>query len=100
MALRDPNNRIDVLLTDVVMPEMDGEQLGREALRVSPSLKILLRSGSGDYMATDSLGHEVPFIEKPFTSEKLVAQLRMLLTKNRCCVGTNQEARSVFSTGD
>ena len=77
-SLADSKQQVDILLTDVVMPGMDGHQLSRDALQVRPSLKVMLMSGYAGHATTDALEQNVSFIEKPFTLEDLVAQLHGL----------------------
>ncbi len=72
---------IDLVLTDLVMPEMGGRELV-ERLRVRrPGLKVLFMSGYTERaIATD--GHMPPhtgFVEKPFTVEQLLRRLREIL---------------------
>jgi signal transduction histidine kinase/CheY-like chemotaxis protein len=82
--LRQPERRIDILFSDVVMPGgMNGAQLALEARRLRPSLKVLLTSG---YTA-DALSHEhgvadsneTHLLRKPYRAEDLAAQLRVVL---------------------
>jgi two-component system, cell cycle sensor histidine kinase and response regulator CckA len=70
----------DLLLTDLVMPELDGRQLIRE-LRADEKLpKVLLMSGySEDDVRTHSHTAEYPFIQKPFTHYELAARVREAL---------------------
>jgi len=72
---------IDLLLTDVIMPEMNGRDLAGNILLLSPNLRCLFMSG---YTA-DVIGHHsvldeaVYFIEKPFTLKDLTAKVREVL---------------------
>ncbi len=74
-------NNIDLLLTDVVMPGMSGRELADQLTRVYPALKVLYMSGyTDDFMNRYGvLEHEVPLVEKPFTRESLLAQVRTAL---------------------
>ena len=74
--------KIDLLLTDVIMPEMNGRQLTSRLITRFPQLKTLYMSG---YPANVIAHHgvldpDVAFIEKPFSSKDLAAKLRELLT--------------------
>jgi len=60
---------IDLLLTDVVMPEMDGRTLAAAAQQISPSLKVLYMSGFAALQGTDMSNLAV--IEKPFRASTL-----------------------------
>ncbi|MBN2536030.1 MAG: PAS domain S-box protein [Spirochaetales bacterium] len=72
---------IDLLLTDVVMPEMNGKELYEKLKHVIPGLKVLYMSGySGDILAHHGvLDDDTNFIYKPFTIEALTSKIRMIL---------------------
>jgi PAS domain S-box-containing protein len=72
---------IQLLLTDVVMPGMNGRQLAAELDRICPGLKVLYMSG---YTANVIAHHgvldpDVNFIQKPYTVHGLAAKLREVL---------------------
>jgi PAS domain S-box-containing protein len=69
---------IHVLLTDVVMPGMSGNELAMRILETRPDLKVLYMSGySGNLVAhQDLLETGAVLIEKPFTREGLLRRLR------------------------
>jgi two-component system cell cycle response regulator CpdR len=74
-------DKFDLLLTDIVMPELDGIALALKASKEYPAMKILLRTG---YAAErqrahnlDALVHRV--IMKPFTLEEIQAAVAALL---------------------
>ena len=72
---------IDVLVTDVVMPQMGGEQLAVRMLSERPTLKVLFISGYTD-LAVLQNGMLVPgtaLLQKPFTPGQLVHRVRQLL---------------------
>jgi len=73
--------RIHLLLTDVVMPNMNGRELSQELLKTRPQVKVLYMSGhtAGVISLTALLDEEVAFIEKPFTHEGLGKKIRQLL---------------------
>jgi CheY-like chemotaxis protein len=65
---------IDLLFTDIVMPEMDGLQLTEEARRLRPGIKILLTSGyATDTLlgGEDRLANLPPILAKPYWREQL-----------------------------
>jgi two-component system cell cycle sensor histidine kinase/response regulator CckA len=64
---------IDLVISDLNMPEMGGDQLARVLPRVKPTVKVLLMSGAGSGGITgemDLAGAQV--IKKPFTSDQLL----------------------------
>jgi PAS domain S-box-containing protein len=73
--------RIDLLLTDVIMPQMGGRELA-DRLRVGrPGIKVLFTSGYTDdsvvlHGVTD---HSVPFLQKPFVPSTLAHKVRAVL---------------------
>jgi two-component system, cell cycle sensor histidine kinase and response regulator CckA len=72
---------IDLLLTDVIMPDMNGPQLAEQLARVRPGLRVLYASG----YAADALGpmglatREVALIHKPFTPAELATRVRQTI---------------------
>jgi PAS domain S-box-containing protein len=77
---RDPD--IDILFSDVVMPRgMNGVELARNALRLRPTLRVLLASGYPMSALSDAQGNgigEFPFLSKPYRGAQLAEALRAL----------------------
>jgi PAS domain S-box-containing protein len=73
--------KIDLLLTDVVMPGMSGRRLAEQALAYRPTLKILYMSGYTDDTILHHGGLEPGSVlmEKPFSGEFLLRSLRQAL---------------------
>jgi CheY-like chemotaxis protein len=67
---------IDVLFSDVVMPGMSGLELGHEARRVLPALKIILASGYASPALKAQGDGEFQLISKPYTMAQILRQLR------------------------
>ena len=74
-------DRIHLLLTDVVMPGMNGRELSRLLLDQRPQLKVLVMSGYAESVIAHRgvLDAEFEFIQKPFSSDVLAAKVRQLL---------------------
>jgi len=83
-ALRIVNGRkgaIDLLLTDVIMPGMNGPALAKQVRSLRPQTKVLYMTGySGEFLRADMLIPGVSFIQKPFTPADLGRKIRKLLT--------------------
>jgi len=72
---------IDLLMTDVIMPGMNGHDLAKELLKQHPNLKRLFMSGyTADVIAPHGvLEKGVHFIQKPFSMHQLAAKVRQAL---------------------
>jgi CheY-like chemotaxis protein len=70
---------IDLLLTDVVMPEMSGTELAGRAGALYPELSILLMSGYVDRPGVGPLQDGAELLEKPFRAEDLLEKVRAVL---------------------
>ncbi|HTK56827.1 MAG TPA: response regulator, partial [Gemmatimonadales bacterium] len=73
--------KIDLVVSDVVMPKMDGPTLIGMLRKERPDLKALLMSGyTGSALARmDTHGYDIPFLEKPFTVLALAKKVREVL---------------------
>jgi CheY-like chemotaxis protein len=67
--------RVDLVVADVGMPELDGEALARRLAEEQPELPVILMSGYGDRSATDphSSGPTRRFLQKPVSPKVLLA---------------------------
>lgn len=80
--LRTYDGPVHMLLTDVVMPEMNGKQFVTQAMVSHPQIRVLYMSG---YMDDEVLAHhgildtDVSFIQKPFTVQALTSKVREIL---------------------
>ncbi|MEN8223120.1 MAG: PAS domain S-box protein [Acidobacteriota bacterium] len=72
---------VHLVLSDVVMPGMNGRILSEKLLHKYPQLKILLMSGySGNIDDDDSkIAHKVNYIKKPFSSESMLNKIKDIL---------------------
>jgi DNA-binding NtrC family response regulator len=75
------SGRIDLLMTDVVMPEMNGRDLAKNLLSIHPDIRRLFMSGyTANVIAHHGVLDEgVHFIQKPFSMDDLGAKIREAL---------------------
>jgi len=81
---REYADEIHLLMTDVVMPEMNGRDLARNLFPLYPHLKRLFMSGyTANVIAHHGVLDEgVHFLQKPFTMQDLAAKIRAVLVDN------------------
>jgi len=80
---KEQAEEIHLLITDVIMPEMNGRDLAEKLIPIVPGLKCLFMSGyTADVIAHHSVLDEgVHFIQKPFSLKDLTAKVRETLDK-------------------
>lgn len=82
-AYHECSGLVDLLLSDVVLPRMNGCQLAQTLLEMSPNLQIVLMSG---YLQPSALCVTSPFrneyLDKPFTIAALLHRIREVLDRN------------------
>lgn len=70
----------DLILTDIMMPDVDGGQLIDELSQEGRKPRVLLMSGYADETVLESIGQQhTPFLQKPFTIEELSRSVREVL---------------------
>jgi two-component system, cell cycle sensor histidine kinase and response regulator CckA len=80
-VMQSKGAEVDLIVSDVVMPEMDGPTMLKELRRSRPDLKIIFVSGYAEE-AFQNLpqGGQFAFLAKPFTLKQLVAQVKETMT--------------------
>jgi DNA-binding response OmpR family regulator len=83
--LKRAETRIDLLLTDVVLPGISGRDLAREAKKARPELKVLFMTGysRNAIVHQGRLDRGVELIQKPITQEQLAVRVRALLDRQK-----------------
>ena len=73
---------VDLVLCDVILPEMNGHELGRQMRAARPDVPVLYMSGYPGLEVAERglIAPDAPFIEKPFTAAALAQAVRGLLT--------------------
>jgi CheY-like chemotaxis protein len=81
LTLATTEDAIDLLVSDVVMPELSGPELATRIRTVHPKIRVLLVSGySADAVARHGVDGAAPsFLQKPFTGNQLAKKVRDLL---------------------
>jgi DNA-binding NtrC family response regulator len=97
-ALRE--HGANVLITDMLMPKMNGVELAEAALKVCPSCRVLVLSG--DSLPESTLMHvqdysKIEFMVKPLHPERLLAKLQELAHSQMVPVVESGEAHSRYS---
>ncbi len=79
--LTEGNLDIDLLVTDLVMPEMNGKELADEIIKLNPETKTIFVSGYTDthVVVNGSLKEGVHFVQKPYSQKKLARVVRCVL---------------------
>lgn len=73
---------IDILVTDVIMPEMNGEELSERLTAIRPGIRILFTSGYTEEIISPHgsiLSGTIHFIGKPYKPAQLAAKIREVL---------------------
>ena len=82
-------HHVDLVLMDIIMPEMNGIELAERIGQIRPNLPILFFSAYSDREELRPvLARKLPYISKPFTSLKLTKRIREMLD------GSNADAAS------
>lgn len=85
LELLSADSQIDLVLCDVVLPEMGGTELGRRVSAMRRKIPILYMSGypGSEVIERGLITKHAPFLEKPFTPETLGSAVRRLLDQTQ-----------------
>jgi DNA-binding NtrC family response regulator len=80
---RRHDGAIQLLLTDVVMPGMNGLELARQVMDMRPEVRVIVMSGIVDntIILNSTLKPTTPFFHKPFSMEELATTVREILDR-------------------
>ncbi len=81
-VVEQAGQRIRLMLTDVIMPGMNGRELAERIAKIRPEMKVIFMSGYTDrIMSPDGvLDSSVNYLQKPFSSDQLNAKVREVLS--------------------
>jgi two-component system cell cycle sensor histidine kinase/response regulator CckA len=71
--------KIDLVITDLVMPAMSGRELVERLRKISPNIRVLCTSG---YVPPPAQTDESAYLQKPFTSQELLVKVKQVLEPN------------------
>ena len=74
---QDYSDVIHLMITDIIMPQMNGIELAKHARRLRPEMKVLFMSGYvPEYLQQQGLTEDMVLLRKPFDLEDLVLKMR------------------------
>ncbi len=79
ISRQQQGRKLDLLVTDVIMPNMDGPTLAKYMRERDPGLKIIFISGYTEEKLKDHMGDNIWFLPKPFTLKQLAAKVKEAL---------------------
>jgi two-component system cell cycle sensor histidine kinase/response regulator CckA len=81
--IRTDLGRIDLIISDVIMPEISGPAMVKELRKIKPALKIIFISGYGEEAFTKEYGEsrDFDFIPKPFTLKQLASKVKEVIER-------------------
>jgi two-component system, cell cycle sensor histidine kinase and response regulator CckA len=78
---RDYPGKIDILLTDIVMPGLRGTELARRIIKIHPDIQVVYMSGYAEGFPETELPPNSSFLQKPFRFATLLEQLKLVRRK-------------------
>jgi len=84
LAMARSSTRIDLVLSDIVMPGMIGTELAQRLVAEHPGIRVVLMSAHtvGELAAPLGRPGSVPVLSKPFDGKKICAMVELMLTSN------------------
>src|SRR5260370_5260896 len=78
---RQHQGKLDILLTEIVMPGLRGPELARRVARAHPEVQIVYMSGYAEGLPETQLPENSTFLQKPFRFATLLEQLKLVRRK-------------------
>jgi len=82
-VVTNPAGQIDLVISDVVMPDIGGYRLAERVVQVRPGLPFLFVTGYPDIPEERPDGRPIRLLQKPFTGQELIARVQELLPPRR-----------------
>ncbi len=80
VLMQQKGDTVDLLLSDVIMPEMNGPELYQKARIINAELKVLYMSGyTNNVISQQGINQGLNFINKPFTEKELITKISSVL---------------------
>lgn len=101
LAVAEGPDTIDLLVTDMMMPEMNGDEVARRLRQKHQALKVLYCTGYADRLFDEkgTMWEGEAFIEKPFSPRALLEAVSLLRNSNRCIGDVHLEQTRVPAIG-
>ena len=80
-VIAEKKPKLDLMVSDVMMPGMDGIELGKRVREIYPNLTIIFMSGYTEDKFKDDMGPNIHFLAKPFTLKQLAEKVKEVLEK-------------------
>lgn len=77
--LESSGDRIQLVLTDIIMPRMSGGELARRLSEIRPNLPVMFMSGYAEDPVLQGVSDGTSFLRKPFTAAVLIEAVRRVL---------------------
>ncbi len=80
-VMENHGDTVDIIVTDVIMPEMDGPTMAKKVLETYPDMPIIFVSGYTEDRFKEEIGENAHFLPKPFTLQQLATRVKEVLKK-------------------
>jgi len=85
-AVKEHPERIDLLISDVIMPEMSGSEVAARIAELVPGIAVLFVSGYARPVLGPRVDDETALLAKPFSSQALLAKIREVIDKSQSSI--------------
>lgn len=82
-VMEEHGDTVDIIVTDVIMPEMDGPTMAQKVLETYPDMPVIFVSGYTEDRFKEEIGENAHFLPKPFTLQQLAAKVKEVLKNQK-----------------